>query len=92
MGINNFLLRPIQQLPKYKLLLNEIIKELSNDILLNKQEIAILVIAENTVLRLLDLVNESMNINHIKNCNEVMSCEYDNSFELKKNINNYYHL
>lgn len=77
MGINNFLLRPIQQLPKYKLLINELIKELRTDDEMNKQEIAVLCIAEKNVSCLLELVNESMNINHIKNCNEVMSCAYN---------------
>lgn len=72
LGINNFLLRPIQQLPKYKLLLNEMIKELSCDGELYKHEITVACVAENEVLRMLDMVNESMNINQIKNCNEVM--------------------
>lgn len=84
MGINNFLLRPIQQLPKYKLLLNELIKVLRTDVEINNQEIAVLCIAEKNVSRLLELVNESMNINLVKNCNEVNSCVYNNSIELKK--------
>lgn len=72
LGINSFLLQPIQRLPRYQMLLNEIIKDLSKDLEnTTKQAIAACCKAEKNVQRLLDLVNESMSINDIRNCYEV---------------------
>jgi hypothetical protein len=71
LGINSFLLQPIQRLPRYKLLLNEIIKDLSKDLENVKQAIAAFCVAEKNIQKLLDTVNESMSINDIKNCFEV---------------------
>ncbi|XP_070496141.1 pleckstrin homology domain-containing family G member 4B-like [Chironomus tepperi] len=68
LGINSFLLQPIQRLPRYQLLLNEIIKELSKDIENTKQSIAACCVAEKNIQRLLDTVNESMSINDVRNC------------------------
>lgn len=71
LGINSFLLQPIQRLPRYQLLLNEIIKDLSKDMDNTKLAMAAFCIAEKNIQRLLDTVNESMSINDIKNCFEV---------------------
>lgn len=71
LGINSFLLQPIQRLPRYQLLLNEIIKELSKDIENTKQSIAACCVAEKNIQRLLDTVNESMSINDVRNCYDV---------------------
>jgi hypothetical protein len=73
LGINSFLLQPIQRLPRYQMLLNEIIKDLSKDLENTKQAIAACCVAEKNIQRLLDTVNESMSINDIRNCYEVMS-------------------
>ncbi|CAG9812083.1 unnamed protein product [Chironomus riparius] len=71
LGINSFLLQPIQRLPRYQLLLNEIIKELSKDIENTKQSIAACCVAEKNIQRLLDTVNESMSINDVRNCYDI---------------------
>ncbi|CRL08007.1 CLUMA_CG021022, isoform A [Clunio marinus] len=71
LGINSFLLQPIQRLPRYQLLLNEIIKDLMKDLENTKQAVAACCVAEKNVQRLLDTVNESMSINDIRNCYEI---------------------
>lgn len=53
------------------MLLNEIIKDLSKDLEVSKQAIAACCVAEKSVQRLLDTVNESMSINDIRNCYEI---------------------
>lgn len=76
LGLNSFLLQPIQRLPRYKLLLAEINKEvlkLIADSLLDsvKDEIGILCKAEKRLERFIDVVNEAMSINDIQECYEV---------------------
>lgn len=71
LGINSFLLQPIQRLPRYQLLLNEIIKDLTKDLDNMKPAIAACCVAEKNIQRLLDTVNESMSINDIRNCYEI---------------------
>ncbi|CAO1348421.1 unnamed protein product [Diamesa hyperborea] len=71
LGINSFLLQPIQRLPRYQMLLSEIIKELSHSLESVKREIAACCVAEKNIQRLLDTVNESMSINDIRNCYEI---------------------
>lgn len=76
LGLNSFLLQPIQRLPRYKLLLAEINKEvlkLIADSLLDsvKDEIAILCKAEKRLERFIDVVNEAMSINDIQECYEL---------------------
>jgi hypothetical protein len=71
LGINSFLLQPIQRLPRYQLLLNEIIKDLTKDLENCKQAIAACCVAEKNIQRLLDTVNESMSINDVRNCYDV---------------------
>ncbi|KAL9704579.1 hypothetical protein quinque_008097 [Culex quinquefasciatus] len=76
LGLNSFLLQPIQRLPRYKLLLAEINKEvlkLIADSLLDsvKDEIGILCKAEKRLERFIDVVNEAMSINDIQECYEL---------------------
>ncbi|XP_058457420.1 uncharacterized protein LOC131434590 isoform X1 [Malaya genurostris] len=76
LGLNSFLLQPIQRLPRYKLLLAEINKEvlkLIADSLLDsvKDEIGVLCKAEKRLERFIDVVNEAMSINDIRECYEI---------------------
>ncbi|ETN65292.1 hypothetical protein AND_002942 [Anopheles darlingi] len=76
LGLNSFLLQPIQRLPRYKLLLAEINKEIlkqMEETLLEavKDEIGILCKAEKRLERFIDNVNEAMSINDIQECYEV---------------------
>uniref|UniRef100_A0A182JXU9 DH domain-containing protein n=1 Tax=Anopheles christyi TaxID=43041 RepID=A0A182JXU9_9DIPT len=76
LGLNSFLLQPIQRLPRYKLLLAEINKEIlkqMEDTLLEsvKDEIGILCKAEKRLERFIDIVNEAMSINDIQECYEI---------------------
>lgn len=59
------------------MLLNEIIKDLSKDLETSKQAIAACCVAEKNMQRLLDTVNESMSINDIRNCYEVIEPHLD---------------
>uniref|UniRef100_A0A182QXS9 DH domain-containing protein n=1 Tax=Anopheles farauti TaxID=69004 RepID=A0A182QXS9_9DIPT len=79
LGLNSFLLQPIQRLPRYKLLLAEINKEIlkqMEDTLLEsvKDEIGILCKAEKRLERFIDIVNEAMSINDIQECYEEVNC------------------
>lgn len=73
LGLNSVLVQPIQRLPKYKLLLNQLISELGKNLEDDgvKIQIAACCKAEKNLQRLLDTVNESMNINDIVDCNDV---------------------
>ncbi|EAT47363.1 AAEL001509-PA [Aedes aegypti] len=79
LGLNSFLLQPIQRLPRYKLLLAEINKEalkLIADALMDtvKDEIGVLCKAEKRLERFIDIVNEAMSINDICECYEDFKC------------------
>lgn len=75
LGVNSFLVQPIQRLPKYKLLLGQLVKELGKrsnlrgDII--KKEITECRLAEKQLQRLLDILNGAMKVNDIIDCNEV---------------------
>lgn len=75
LGVNSFLVQPIQRLPKYKLLLGQLFSELGKRFELHddriKNEIAACCLAEKQLQRLLDTVNGSMNVNDIVDCNDV---------------------
>lgn len=59
LGINSFLLQPVQRLPRYLLLLTEIVKELIKDLdENNKNAVAACCIAEKRIQGLLNTVNE----------------------------------
>lgn len=67
LGINSFLMLPIQHLPRYGILLAEMTKELLKSIDVMKNEVAAFCVAEKNVQRMLTIVNESMSISDIKN-------------------------
>lgn len=73
LGLNSFLLQPIQRLPRYQLLLRELIRELAKrlDVTGVKEQIASCCRAEKHLQRLLDQVNSSMTINDIVDNSEV---------------------
>jgi RhoGEF domain len=69
LGINSFFIQPIQKLPRYKMLFDEMIKELSRDVSMGDKEavaaVAACCIAEKSLQRLLNRCNEAMYINDI---------------------------
>lgn len=76
LGLNSFLLQPIQRLMRYKLLLAEINKEalkLIADVLMDsvKDEIGVLCKAEKRLERFIEIINEAMSINDISECYEL---------------------
>lgn len=58
LGISSFLIQPIQRLPRYQLLLAEVIKNLMKDLDNQKPAIQACCIAEKHIQRLLNTVNE----------------------------------
>uniref|UniRef100_A0A1Q3FJR2 Putative guanine nucleotide exchange factor for rho and rac gtpase n=1 Tax=Culex tarsalis TaxID=7177 RepID=A0A1Q3FJR2_CULTA len=84
LGLNSFLLQPIQRLPRYKLLLAEVNKEvlkLIADSLLDsvKDEIGVLCKAEKRLEKFIDVVNEAMSINDIQEC-------YEDSYSMQADL------
>lgn len=72
LGIHSFIIQPIQKLPRYKMLLDEMIKELSRDVLmLDKPAVAACCIAEKNVQRLLNRLNEALAVNEIIETHEL---------------------
>jgi RhoGEF domain len=67
LGVGSFLLQPIQRLPRYQLLLNEVIKELmkSRQKQVIKKYLGAICKTEKNLERLLMLINESLSINEI---------------------------
>lgn len=66
LGISSFIIQPIQKLPRYKMLLDEMIKELSRDVTaIDKPTVAACCVAEKNVQRLLVRLNEALSINDI---------------------------
>lgn len=58
LGISSFLLQPIQRLPRYQLLLGELVKELMKETEINKEAVARCCEAEKSIQKLLNIVNE----------------------------------
>lgn len=71
LGVNSFIIQPIQKLPRYKMLFDEMIKELSNDISSNKETIAACCVSEKKIQRLLNRLNEALSINDIIETHEM---------------------
>lgn len=69
LGVHSFCILPIQRLPRYQLILSEIINELQKDMPANKNIIAACCIAEKNIQRLLGTINEAISINDIVECN-----------------------
>ena len=70
LGINSFTIQPIQKLPRYKMFFDEIIKELSRDMLTNKEAVAACCVAEKNMQRILNRMNEALSINDILETHE----------------------
>lgn len=58
LGINSFLLQPVQRLPRYRMLISELVKELFNNFPENKEAIIRCCLAERNIHNLLTTVNE----------------------------------
>lgn len=58
LGVTSFLLQPIQRLPRYQLMLREILKELMKDAKLNKNAIVKCCMAERMIHELINIVDE----------------------------------
>lgn len=58
LGVNSFLLQPIQRLPRYRLIISELVKELMKDVKSNQQAISKCCVAEKNIYKLLMSVNE----------------------------------
>lgn len=56
--IRSFLLQPVQRLPRYKLLMAELAKEVLEDLDNNKSAVAACCVAEKTIQRFLQIVNQ----------------------------------
>lgn len=59
LGVDSFLTQPVQRLPKYQLMLDKLVKELTKDLFKHKNAIAKCCIAEKSVQRLLNIVNKN---------------------------------
>lgn len=71
LGVMSFIIQPIQKIPRYPLLLEEMIKELSKDMHLNKKTLARLCIAKKNIERFLTRLNQALTINDIIETHEV---------------------
>jgi len=58
LGINSFLLQPVQRLPRYQLMLGELVKDLMKNLDKNKEAIARCCEAEKGIQKLLNIVND----------------------------------
>ncbi|KFB44054.1 hypothetical protein ZHAS_00011922 [Anopheles sinensis] len=71
LGLNSLLLQPIQRLPRYKLLLNEMVKDLLKEAdgkrTLNRRT-ALLCKVDKRLSNLIDRVNQAINIRDIRQC------------------------
>lgn len=65
LGITSLTIQPIQKLPRYKMLFDEMIKELGRDIISNKAAAAACCIAEKNLQRLLVRLDEALSVNDI---------------------------
>lgn len=65
LGVMSFIIQPIQKVPRYPLILEEMIKELSEDMHGNKKTLASLCIAKKSFERFLRRLNQAMTINDI---------------------------
>ena len=77
LGIESFLIQPVQRLPRYQLILCAMIKELSKDLTnTDKTSLAACCIAEKNVQRLLTRCNEGMMIHDIVETHEVSQSDH----------------
>lgn len=71
LGVMSFIILPIQKVPRYPLILEEMIKELSADMHVNKQALASLCLAKKKIEKFLTRVNQAMTINDIIETHQV---------------------
>lgn len=57
LGINSFLLEPVQRLPRYRMLLERIVQDLAQDLVNNKTAISVCCVAEKRIQKLLQMVD-----------------------------------
>lgn len=75
LGVYSFIIQPIQKLPRYKMLLDEMIKELTKDVIVDKEAVAACCVAEKNVKRLLARLNDALTLNDIIETREYSSVE-----------------
>jgi RhoGEF domain len=75
LGVYSFIIQPIQKLPRYKMFFDEMIKELTKDVITNKEAVAACCVAEKNVQRLLARLNEALTLNDIIETREYSSVE-----------------
>jgi RhoGEF domain len=75
LGVYSFVIQPIQKLPRYKMIFDEMIKELTKDVITNKEAVAACCVAEKNVQRLLTRLNEALTLNDIIETREYSSIE-----------------
>uniref|UniRef100_A0A182MXS5 DH domain-containing protein n=1 Tax=Anopheles dirus TaxID=7168 RepID=A0A182MXS5_9DIPT len=71
LGLNSLLLQPIQRLPRYKLLFNELVKDLLKDDggkLTMSRRTALLCKVDKRISNLIDRVNQAINLHDIRQC------------------------
>lgn len=71
LGVMSFIIQPIQKIPRYPLLFEEMIKELAKDMHTNKKTLANLCVAKKNVERFLTRLNQALTINDIIETHEV---------------------
>lgn len=71
LGVLSFIIQPIQKIPRYPLILEEMIKELSKDMHMNKKALASLCIAKKNIEKFLARLNQALTINDIIETHEV---------------------
>jgi hypothetical protein len=73
LGVNSFIILPIQRLPRYKLFMNAIIQEVTREIPIDKDDLNACCAAEKNLNQLLCRINESLAINEIIETHECPS-------------------
>lgn len=86
LGVNSFTLQPIQKLPRYKMLFDEMMKELARDMATNKLEAAACCIAEKHLQRLLIRLDEALSVNDIVEVNLFGVMEQMNTITTLQNL------
>jgi hypothetical protein len=73
LGVNSFIILPIQRLPRYKLFMNAIVQEVTREIPIDKDDFNACYLAEKNLSQLLCRINESLAINDIIETHECPS-------------------
>lgn len=86
LGINSFTIQPIQKLPRYKMLFDEMVRELSRDLVTNKAAAAACCISEKSLQRLLVRLDEALHVNDIIEINTMGAMEQMNTITSLQNL------